>query len=488
MVNQSRHNKDMTTETENVVCSIEQVEPAEPAASSFVGDERGQISVMVVLCLIPFIFLVAFIFNTARQTSHKIEMQGAADSAAVASAVTMARGMNFMVLNNNSMADVLSLMIFVRSMSNTATIFFYLNQAGIGIPIIGFYFAEAMALWAIQRSIWGAIDGALNTEYSGAGWQIMRALDKFNQLIKSAFPFWAIYQAAAYAHKNTANQFPYGFVLPGASGAPSAQIGGLSIQPPLPTFPVSRGPKQTIAVRAQSCQFGLVHMLGGLLFLLGGLDPYQVAAAELTYILLVEANFVVLAGGSSFIDGIVNAIRGSFGGIFDHALDFLGPLDFIGDFVEGIVGAVFSALGDLLGIKLLTWSSSESQNPRPMLLSEDPSRDTTEERNAEASDQLRRYLQFLGFALGKVPRGSPIGGERFLNQPNAFFQIQFTYGQADVYNPSKWDMWTQDWRAQLTRSKLFNEKLDSMMQILSGVGGADNSGDFDLNWAFVNTH
>jgi hypothetical protein len=400
----------------------------------------------------------------------------------------MARGMNFMVLNNNSMADVLALMIFVRSMSNTATIFFYMNQAGIPVPLIGFYFAEATALWAIQRGIWGTIDSILNTEYSGVGWQIMRALDKFNQLIKTAFPFWAIYQAAAYAHKNTADQFPYGFVLPGSSGAQSARIGGLTFQPPLPTFPVSRGPKQTIAARAQSCQFGIVHMLGGLLFALGGLDPYQVAAAELTYFLLVEANFIVLAGGSTWLQGIVSAIRGSFGGIFDHALDFLGPLDFIGDFVGGIVDGVFSVLGDLLGIKLLTWSSSESQNPRPMLLSENPSEDTTEDRNAEATAELRNYLRFLGFALGKVPRGSPIGGERFLNQPNQFFQIQFTYGQADVYNPSKWDMWTQDWRAQLTRAKLFDEKLDSMMQILGGVGGANNPGDFNLNWAFVNTH
>src|SRR5205807_1401309 len=91
-------------------------------APSFAEDERGQISVLVILCVIPFIFLLAFIFNSARQTSRKMEMQGAADAAAVASAVTMARGMNFMVLNNNAMAETLSLMIAVRCIKNTARI------------------------------------------------------------------------------------------------------------------------------------------------------------------------------------------------------------------------------------------------------------------------------------------------------------------------------------------------------------------------------
>jgi hypothetical protein len=228
-------------------------------------------------------------------------------------------------------------------------------------------------------------------------------------------------------------------------------------------------------------------MMAGLLFAPFIGDLTQVAAAEGVYFLLVQANFAVLTGGSGFLGGVVGAIRGLWGGIFDDALDFLGPFDFIGDFIGDVVGSVLSALGDLLGIKLLTWSSSESQNPRPMLLSETPSETETDERNAEASDQLRAYLQFLGVALGKVPRGSSIGGEQFLNKPNEFMQVQFTYGQADVYNPTRWDMWTQDWRAQLTRAKLFDEKLNSMMRILGGIGDS-TPGNFQLNWQFVNTH
>jgi Flp pilus assembly protein TadG len=92
------------------------------ANDSFARDERGQISVLVVLAIAPFVLLVAFVFNSGVQTSRKIEMQGAADAAAVASAVTVARGMNFIVLNNNAMAEVLSLMIAVRCIRNVTHI------------------------------------------------------------------------------------------------------------------------------------------------------------------------------------------------------------------------------------------------------------------------------------------------------------------------------------------------------------------------------
>src|SRR5215204_6290893 len=111
---------------ETPATNLEPVEtPAEPARveqPSFARDEKGQISVLVVLGIVPFILLVAFVFNSGSQTSRRIEMQGAADAAAVASAVNVARGMNFIVLNNNAMAEVLSLMIAVRCIRNTATI------------------------------------------------------------------------------------------------------------------------------------------------------------------------------------------------------------------------------------------------------------------------------------------------------------------------------------------------------------------------------
>ena len=475
--------------------SLTSLPEPDSAPGSLAADERGQISVLVVLSLIPFVLLVAFIFNTAKQTTRKIEMQGAADSAAVATAVTMARGMNLMVLNNNGMADILALMILVRSMANTAAIMYYLNEglaAIITIPPLVAYFKFLAQLWSIQKDIWGTLDDIFNREYGGWGWVIMRMLDGFNALIKVSFPAWAIYQAAAYAKKNLANQFPYGFVLPGATAITPIKIGGFSVQLPVPTFPVARGPKETIAERVRNCQFGPVHMLAALLFAPFILDPIQVVVAEGIYFLLADANIAALGGGSPVLDRIVRSIRSLFGKIFDDIFDFLGPFDFLFSWVGDVLGYVFGILGEVLGIKLLLWSNTDADNPHPMLLSEEPQKGDTDQKNAEASDKLRAYLQYLGFALGKVPRGSPIGGERFLNQPNEFSQVQFTYGQANVYNPLKWDMWTQDWRAQLTRAKLFDSKVNSLIQILGGLdeGVTSSPGDkqWGINWSFVNAH
>ena len=178
--------------------------------------------------------------------------------------------------------------------------------------------------------------------------------------------------------------------------------------------------------------------------------------------------------------------------LFKKLLGFLGPFGrFLGRLASRAVSFVFNTLGPLLGIELLHWFSDDSRNPKPMLLTEDPSSGETDERNAEASDKLRAYLQYLGIALGKVPTGSPIGGERFFNKPNQFFQVQFTYGQANVYNPYKWDMWTQDWRAQLVRAKLFDSKVSSLFQILGNLAeGSSSPSDarLGINWSFVNAH
>jgi hypothetical protein len=410
----------------------------------------------------------------------------------------MARGMNLMVLNNNGMADMLALMVLVRSMTNTALIMRYLNLA---LALTGYgagYFLPAAGRWFVAWQFWDPIDRFFNDENSGFGWLVMKQLDTFNLIVKASFPFWAIYQAAAYARKNLANQFPFGFVLPGASGAPSANIGGFNLQPPLPTFPVARGPEQTIADRVDQCQFGPFHAFAGALFFFWVFDPLQVGVAMGIYYLVADANINFLRGTTdqSIVARIARAIAGLFDPLFDKILEFLGPVgdllgDILGWIMDFVVDYVFDVLGRLLGIELLDWPSDEARVPKPMLLTEDPTKDTTDERNAEASDKLRSYLEYLGIALGKVPTGSPIGGERFYNKPNRFFQVQFTYGQANVYNPYKWDMWTQDWRAQLVRAKLFDSKVNSMFSILSNLVDGSSSPTDDplgINWSFVNAH
>jgi hypothetical protein len=445
-------------------------------APSFARDENGQISILVVLCVIPFIFLLAFIFNSARQTSRKIEMQGAADAAAVASAVTMARGMNFMVLNNNAMAEVLSLMIAVRCIKNTTRIM----EIYVPLKAVSVCAAAAACLllctpldeecedltfnavpaWFSAASRWTSIDNSINNESSGVGWKLLNLLDGLNGIVKRFFPFWSAYQAREYARKNGADLDPiFGFVLGGKSDS-SLSLAGLSIPLPIPTFPVARGPEQAIAYRLEECQYKFFGILNGIVSLyVVSIDPRRSVESVGLYQLLRWANINELEGDWGIIGQLMSYIPG-------------GITSFLGDITK--------TLGQFLGIELLEWRDNP---PKPMLLTDHPADDTTDQRdvNQEARNNLRPYLQNLGFALGRVPIGSPIGGEQFINKPNSIFQMQFTYAQADVYNPTKWDMWTQDWRAQLSRSTLFDQKVNDILQILPTLDGG-------VDWSFVNTH
>ena len=446
---------------------------------SFARDERGQISVLVVLAIAPFVLLVAFVFNSGVQTSRKIEMQGAADAAAVASAVTVARGMNFIVLNNNAMAEVLSLMIAVRCIRNVT----HIMAIYVGIKAVATCAAAAACLalcapldaecadltaaeitWINQASNWSEIDDRINDESSGFGWKVLSVLDGLNRISKQAFSLWAGVQAREYARKNGADLDPgYGFMLGGKSVATSI-LPGLSAPLPIPTFPLARGPEQAIAFRLESCQYKFFGLLNGVVSLyVLSIDPERGAESVGLYQALRWANINHLKGD-----------WGTIGTIFNQLLAVLpGAL-------TSMIGKLTSALGSFLGIDLLGWKSDP---PKPMLLTDHPENATTDEREIDnrTRDNLRPYLQYLGVALGRVPLGGRIGSTLFLNRPNALAQIQFTYAQADVYNPTKWDMWTQDWRAQLTRAKLFDQKVNDLLQILPSLEGG-------LDWSFVNTH
>lgn len=449
------------------------IEPADLSSfkSSFARDERGQISILVVLSLIPFVLLVAFIFNTGSQTIRKIEMQGAADAAAVTSAVSVARGMNLMVLNNNAMAEVLSLMIVVRSIRNLTRImqvYVPLKAVAVCTSCLGLcslchQLIGSIPKWFSANSMWTSIDNRINSMSGGLGWRILDILDRLNQVVKGTFPFWAAYQARDYAQKNGADLDPfYGFVLAGKS-EPSLTIAGVSFSLPIPTFPVARGPQQAIAFRADEEQY----RIGGILNLVSTLyvitiDVYNAVEAIVLLQALRWANLSLLKDDFGTIGDIFNRLMRMLPGGFGR---FLGRMTRI--------------LGRFLGIELLPWRANP---PKPMLLTDHPGQSDTDDREIDDNtrNNVRQYLRHLGIALGRVPPGGRMGGRFFYNTPNSVTQTQFTYAQAEVYNPRKFDMWTQDWRAQLTRSKLFDEKVNDILRVVSLQGG--------LNWSFVNTH
>jgi hypothetical protein len=123
--------------------------------------------------------------------------------------------------------------------------------------------------------------------------------------------------------------------------------------------------------------------------------------------------------------------------------------------------------------------------PRPMLLTDQPSLEpaaTMEVKESKADlSKVRKYLQYLAIATGKMSRASKIGGEKFLNV--APYE-SLAYAEADVYNPTKWSMFEQNWRVKLAPSVVLNEKINEIVGIM-GISGIPQS----LNGvAFANNH
>src|SRR5262245_64332615 len=117
-------------------------------------DEGGRISIFFVFGTIAFIFLIALIYNTAHQSIRKIEMQGAADAAAVAGGTQAARDLNDIANNNNTMSEILTVMITLRSVLQTLEIMRDELYVAAGAAAASVYGAPAApALFAAARAL-----------------------------------------------------------------------------------------------------------------------------------------------------------------------------------------------------------------------------------------------------------------------------------------------------------------------------------------------
>src|SRR5262249_13084272 len=92
------------------------------SSNSLHHDQGGRISIFFVFGTVAFIFLIALIYNTASQSIRKIQMQGAADAAAIAGGAQAARDLNDIANNNNTMSEILTAMIVIRSMLQTVEV------------------------------------------------------------------------------------------------------------------------------------------------------------------------------------------------------------------------------------------------------------------------------------------------------------------------------------------------------------------------------
>ena len=111
----------------------------------------------------------------------------------------------------------------------------------------------------------------------------------------------------------------------------------------------------------------------------------------------------------------------------------------------------------------------------------------SDEKKVDADhEKVAKYLRYLSVAWADM-RPSPIGPERLMNRAPYGWM---TYGQANVYNPTSWDMFVQDWRVKLVAAEILDEKFDDVRTASLVVFGKDmfTAVDPGGDWKFVNNH
>jgi Putative Flp pilus-assembly TadE/G-like len=384
------------------------------SGNSWRHDQSGRISIFFVLSSITFIFLIALIYNTAYQTIRKIQMQGAADAAAIAGGAQAGRDMNDIANNNNTMTEILTVMIVIRSLLQT----FETVEKEYKIFPIPPLKAAATAAQRAAKAL-KPFDEWLSDPSRGKGWTVMRSLDNLNVGIKKNFSlWWAEKETRDFAERNGADRGLHGVLIPRES-----PIAGL-----IPCLPLDRGRQVEFIDRAEDTYLKYVQPLPGPVAAVGAVvmpgNPVAVFMA------MVEYNTSNLRG---------NRFTDAFSKVFKY-----------------------------VATKPLDWPNDP---PRPMLLTDNPSNpltdcplSTTEVKESDADlSKVRKHLQYLAIATGKMSRGSKIGGENFLNV--APYQ-SLAYAEADVYNPTNWSMFEQNWRVKLAPSVALNEKFNQISQIM----------------------
>jgi hypothetical protein len=453
-----------------------------PSRLSPMRDERGQVTVLFVLTALAFVLLLGFILNTASQTSRKIEMQGAADAAAIGGATWMARGMNLMVLNNKGMADILGVMIALRSAKQTsqamplvlAPIITALAGTVYGAPVAALLEKDLLFYQGFNVTL-TPFDERLSGE-GGVGWKLMTALDKLNQGIKAAMPLTTEAEGIRLARFNGAE---VAIVIGGADDF-------------IPMFPVARGKETFLVDEAESCtleEAGLKRNARLALILACEAGSFPCPSALLAWPVFeffINQNVDALNGDEITQNGRVTSdqarnVKGRDGKTIQDRLDEYNESQDKGDgkyrpirFENKFRGATFFAGPPL------SWPASP---PKPMLLTDLELTMPSAEIPLSGGDEVdlthvRRLLQFLSVAYDEQQEAT-MGATWFPNRSRAWL----TYAQSDVYNPTGWSMFSQNWRTKLARATLLDATWKAALDKL-GLPVADLGADL----SFINTH
>ncbi|MBI1353564.1 MAG: hypothetical protein GC160_04405 [Acidobacteria bacterium] len=455
-------------------------------------EQSGQVTTLFLVAAVALALLLGLVINTAQRTSQRIEMQGAADAAAVAGGTWMARGMNLMALGNKGMSDLLAVMIEVHAVVEVSrgmkvklgVVIASLTAASAAFPpaapalgvVIRQLGLEIKAFETLANSL-DPIDRRLNDPSSGIGWELMRSLDKFNQAIKAATPP-LVRLGGLQASK--ANGADLAFVMSGHSES-------------APICPVGRGRRGLIAVHAEQCvlpELSWPVKAAVNLYCAAQAPPACISALTIAGPLLdgeVGRTVEGLAEGARpptplrrLLQSDVGRLRGLQEAIDEYNARDPGDGSFRPLTMEGLLGSNSWIFG---GGGSMSWPQD---SPLPMTLTDRPLANG-DERIAEALEGapvdyevVRRILQFLAVARAESTGG--ILAPSTYQNPAPFGRL--AYAQADVYNPSEWSMFSQNWRVKLARASLFGRKWKDIVESLGGAGGGLDIEDISV----LNTH
>ena len=265
-------------------------------------DQGGQVSALAVVAAGIFACLLILVINTGAATSGKIEMQNAADAAAVSGATWVARGLNIISLNNVTESQLLALALIIPALDRAAPLAEATLQLELlACPALVFPVAIIACKIAIQVQLYilkGYTRPAIEimqplAERNSFLWTTMRLLGQMNGLVSRTFPLMAQSETYRIAVTNGAD---LGVLIPAQYSS------GGSLLPTLPVRPGKMRPDLCVPTREGSpspSSRGYNPLLGYPV----GQGPLDYYAAKFRWPLLFPLLF------TSFIDKYFDAFR-----------------------------------------------------------------------------------------------------------------------------------------------------------------------------------
>jgi hypothetical protein len=204
---------------------------AASAVLRFHAHQGGQAIYIVVMYMFLLLGLLVLVINSGEKVNHKIEMQGAADSAAMTGAAWYARGLNVASMCNVGEVQLLSTIVLcdtletvtpaavetIDKLQNEVPIDLRLTDPDASSPdgnmflVAGHAASEKQVVYQFADIV-QAIQWPKYLNYNGGVlWDCMKLLDGFSHVMVSDTPRAACREAADVAKKNHAD---FGFMTP----------------------------------------------------------------------------------------------------------------------------------------------------------------------------------------------------------------------------------------------------------------------------------